>query len=196
MLAGSAADDTGGHELETPAEVAVAEGAGVFGLEGLFQRAQALGVDAPVVEGDRDLGRLSLVADVCLGGDLDLGGVDALGGQPGLDVLAQLRERRGDVRGVLSTERAPCCSISAASKPKALKTPGEGGISTLVTPISRAIPAACRGPDPPKAISAKSAGSRPRSTETVLTVRTMLEFATRWMPQAAASRDIPQGAHT
>ena len=45
-------------------------------------------------------------------------------------------------------------------------------------PSVRATPAAWIGPAPPNAIITKSAGSRPRSTDTDLIARTMFEFAT------------------
>jgi hypothetical protein len=60
--------------------------------------------------------------------------------------------------------------------------PADGGTTIRVMPSAAAMPAANRGPLPPKANSANSRGSRPRSVETALMARIMLEAAIRWAP--------------
>ena len=55
-------------------------------------------------------------------------------------------------------------------------------------PSSSAIAAACSGPAPPKASSAKRRGSMPRSTVITRSARTISALATRTMPSAHASR--------
>ena len=54
------------------------------------------------------------------------------------------------------------------------------------------MPQANSGPLPPKANSANSRGSRPRSLDTALMARIMLEAAISCAPKAAASRLMPQ----
>ena len=58
-------------------------------------------------------------------------------------------------------------------------------------PNSCAISQACSPPHPPKATSAKSRGSCPRSTDTRRMARSMLALATRRMPWAARTRLMP-----
>ena len=58
---------------------------------------------------------------------------------------------------------------------------------------SRARSQACTGPEPPKASSVKSRGSRPRSTVTARMARTMLALTTSRMPSAASSTWRPSG---
>jgi hypothetical protein len=67
----------------------------------------------------------------------------------------------------------------ARSSPKAEKTPGDGGTITVPISISRAIAAAKSGPLPPKAKSAKSRGSRPRSIDTARIACSMFAAAIR-----------------
>ena len=60
-------------------------------------------------------------------------------------------------------------------------------------PRVRARSQACTGPEPPKARSARSRGSRPRSTVTARMARTMLALATSRTPSAASSTERPSG---
>ena len=55
------------------------------------------------------------------------------------------------------------------------------------------MPQANTGPLPPKAKSANSRGSRPRSVDTALMARIMFEAAIRCAPCAAFSTLIPSG---
>src|SRR5262249_17934178 len=58
------------------------------------------------------------------------------------------------------------CSRSAYSNPNDENNPADGGTTTRPMPSADAIAAANSGPLPPKANSAKSRGSRPRSVDT------------------------------
>ena len=72
--------------------------------------------------------------------------------------------------------------------------PGCGGTSTSGTPSIAASSAACSGPAPPKATSANSRGSRPRSTVIERIVCAMFALATVRMPAAASRRSIPSSS--
>ena len=56
------------------------------------------------------------------------------------------------------------------------------------------MPAAKTGPLPPKAKSAYSRGSRPRSLETARIARIMFDAAIKWAPYAASASGKPSGA--
>ena len=58
------------------------------------------------------------------------------------------------------------------------------------------MPAANSGPLPPKAKSAYSRGSRPRSLETARMARIMFDAAIRWAPYAASASGNPSGVAT
>ena len=62
---------------------------------------------------------------------------------------------------------------SLATRPSAESTPAAPGTSTVSIPSSSASAHACNGPAPPKATSAKPAGSCPRSTETTRSARSI-----------------------
>src|SRR6516164_9009329 len=81
--------------------------------------------------------------------------------------------------------RTNSCTASAANMPAAENTPDTGLIKTRRMPRSRATSTACSGPPPPKAMSARSRGSLPRSTVTARIARAMLTLATWRMPCAA-----------
>ena len=51
---------------------------------------------------------------------------------------------------------------STANRPKADRLPGFGGTMQVFMPISSITASDCAGPEPPKASSAKCAGSMPR----------------------------------
>ena len=70
--------------------------------------------------------------------------------------------------------------------PSAESTPACRGTITVLMSSRLAISHACMPPAPPKATSAKSRGSCPRSTETTRIARSMLALATRMMPSASA----------
>ena len=82
---------------------------------------------------------------------------------------------------------------SVATSPSAENAPGAGGMITSGIASSSARNAACTGPAPPKAISANSAGSCPRSTETMRSACAMLACTTATMRAAAARGSRPSG---
>ena len=77
---------------------------------------------------------------------------------------------------------------SATTQPSALVRPGRAGISTFGMPSSRASAAACSGPAPPKANSAKSRGSWPRARLTMRIAPAILSLATRTIAAPPRSR--------
>ena len=85
---------------------------------------------------------------------------------------------------------------SATRQPSALVRPGRAGISTFGMPSSRASAAACSGPAPPKANSAKSRGSWPRARLTMRIAPAIRSLATRTIASAAAVASSPSGAPT
>ena len=102
----------------------------------------------------QELERLAAVAEVGL----------ALGRQ-----LARLRERH-DVRA-----HAVAPLVAARARAPRARRP-RPGTSTVEIPSSSASSHACSGPAPPKATSAKSRGSCPRSTETTRSARSISAF--------------------
>ena len=60
-------------------------------------------------------------------------------------------------------------------------------------PDSRATSAACKGPAPPKANRVSSVTSWPCSVVTARIARLMLAAATRMIPSAASSTEMPRG---
>ena len=62
--------------------------------------------------------------------------------------------------------------------------------------ISLASALACSGPAPPKAISAKSRGSKPCCTETSLSAPNMFSLTMSMMPAAARLRSRPKAVAT
>ena len=85
---------------------------------------------------------------------------------------------------------------SATTQPSALVRPGRAGISTVGIASSCASAAACSGPAPPNANSAKSRGSWPRARLTMRIAPAILSLATRTIAAAAAVASSPSGAPT
>ena len=75
----------------------------------------------------------------------------------------------------------------APSAPHAQSRPGLRGSTTWRIPKSSASSHACIGPAPPNASSAKSRGSKPRSTVITRIARSMLALTTRITPRAAVA---------
>ena len=67
-------------------------------------------------------------------------------------------------------------------QPEGREEPGAGGTTTRRISSARAMAAAKSGPLPPKANSANSRGSRPRSLETARIARIMLAAAMTCAP--------------
>ena len=88
------------------------------------------------------------------------------------------------------------CSVCAASSPVAESTPGCCGTMIVDMLRSLASAVACKGPAPPRAIKAKSRGSRPRRTETRRMPSEIWVLSTRWMPSAACSTVSARGFAT
>ncbi len=84
------------------------------------------------------------------------------------------------------------CRTSTRRAPKAEVTPGKRGTTTRGMWRSRASSTACSGPAPPKATSAKSRGSYPRATEITRVALIMCALASRMIPSAASSSDMPK----
>ena len=73
--------------------------------------------------------------------------------------------------------------------PTAQKMPDSGGTTTFGMPSWRARSGACTPPLPPKAISAKSRGSRPRSTVTARTARAIRDLFAEHNTQSQLLKD-------
>ena len=78
--------------------------------------------------------------------------------------------------------------------PSAFVIPGRAGTITLGMPSSCASSAACRGPAPPNANSAKSRGSWPRASDTMRSAPAMRSLAMRSTAAAASSASMPSAA--
>ncbi len=77
--------------------------------------------------------------------------------------------------------------LAGEPQPAADSTPARGGTTTAAMPSASASAHACNGPAPPKATSARPAGSTPRSTETRRTARSMRASTTSSTSSAADS---------
>src|SRR5438094_2438527 len=92
-------------------------------------------------------------------------------------------------------ERACVMVLDAGvEQPNEENRPAEGGTTMRFMPSACAMPQANTGPLPPKANSANSRGSRPRSLDTDLIARIMFDAAMRCAPCAARSIDMPRGS--
>src|SRR5439155_1342007 len=130
---------------------AVAVGALVLLRECLFQQRDQADIDRPVGNPHHELIRLSLVVQRRRALDRRAGAQKTLGCELLSRLLRQCTPRRADL--------------------------AEVGTTTRSIPSADAILAANSGPLPPKANSANSRGSRPRSVETALMARIMLDAA-------------------
>ena len=92
--------------------------------------------------------------------------------------------------------RATSKRTSAARSPIAAVTPAAAGRITRGIPSARASRQPCTGPEPPKATSVRSRGSRPRSIETTRVASSMFVFTIAWTPHAASASGSPRGRAT
>ena len=161
------------------------------GVESLSQALEEVVVDRPVAE--RHLERV-LLADVP---------------QAGRTARRDARRPRVRARRAASTSSAsnsgprtdgssgPTCVRTASARrspssiPSAEKWPGAGGITVRATPSSRASSAACSGPAPPNATSAKSRGSWPRRSVTSRSAWNICASTYRRTPRAAVAASTP-----
>ena len=125
-----------------------------------------------------------------------LAGVDARAqvrrprrGQP-LDAPRAGRARRASPSGRSRSARGRPAPAAIAA-PNAEQRPGCGGTRTVAIPSRSATARACSGPAPPKAISAKSRGSSPRSTAISRIALAMFSSAVRSAASAAARASSP-----